>query len=164
MSGGSILAAHFAAFGDATLTRFEPDFLLVPFKEGRLIREALWPERLYRLTSPWFGRSQILAQRLDELFEGRTFGDVRRRPGAPELMITATDLTTGAPSISPRAIPANLFRPRCNAAVFRGGGLVGSTAGAVARNGAKQRQYLSAASPIFACQRAKFNHASCKAA
>ncbi|MBN0002229.1 patatin-like phospholipase family protein, partial [Pseudomonas aeruginosa] len=50
-----------------------------------------------RLTSPWFGRSQILAQRLDELFEGRTFGDVRRRPGAPELMITATDLTTGAP-------------------------------------------------------------------
>ncbi|MCV4184552.1 patatin-like phospholipase family protein, partial [Pseudomonas aeruginosa] len=28
---------------------------------------------------------------------GRTFGDVRRRPGAPELMITATDLTTGAP-------------------------------------------------------------------
>ncbi|MCV4071489.1 patatin-like phospholipase family protein [Pseudomonas aeruginosa] len=69
VSGGSILAAHFAAFGDATLTRFEPDFLLVPF-EGRLIREALWPERLYRLTSPWFGRSQILAQRLDELFEG----------------------------------------------------------------------------------------------
>ncbi|HAT3693223.1 TPA: hypothetical protein I8549_005802 [Serratia marcescens] len=48
VSGGSILAAHFAAFGDATLTRFEPDFLLVPF-EGRLIREALWPERLYRL-------------------------------------------------------------------------------------------------------------------
>lgn len=95
VSGGSILAAHFAAFGDATLTRFEPDFLLVPF-ESRLIREALWPERLYKLTSPWYGRSQILAQRFDELFEGRTFGDVRRRPGAPDLMITATDLTSGA--------------------------------------------------------------------
>ncbi|MDG0856895.1 patatin-like phospholipase family protein, partial [Roseateles puraquae] len=81
VSGGSILAAHYAAFGDATLTRFEPDFLLVPF-ESRLIREALWPERLYKLTSPWYGRSQILAQRFDELFEGRTFGDVRRRPGA----------------------------------------------------------------------------------
>lgn len=96
VSGGSILAAHYAAFGDATLTRFEPDFLLVPF-ESRLISEALWPERLYKLTSPWYGRSQVLAQRLDELFEGRTFGDVRRRPGAPDLMITATDLTTGAP-------------------------------------------------------------------
>lgn len=96
VSGGSILAAHFAAFGDATLTRFEPDFLLVPF-ESRLIREALWPHRLHKLTSPWYGRSQILAQRFDELFEGRTFADVRQRPGAPDLMITATDLTTGAP-------------------------------------------------------------------
>jgi NTE family protein len=96
VSGGSILAAHYAAFGDATLERFEPDFLLVPF-ESRLIREALWPERLYKLTSPWYGRSQILAQRLEELFEGRTFADVRKRPGAPDLMITATDLTTGAP-------------------------------------------------------------------
>lgn len=96
VSGGSILAAHYAAFGDETLDRFEPGFLLVPF-ESRLIREALWPERLYKLTSPWYGRSQILAQRLDELFEGRTFADVRRRPGAPDLMITATDLTTGAP-------------------------------------------------------------------
>lgn len=95
VSGGSILAAHYAAFGDATLERFEPDFLLVPF-ESRLIREALWPKRLFQLTSPWYGRSQILAQRFDELFEGRTFGDVRRRPGAPELMITATDLTSGA--------------------------------------------------------------------
>ena len=96
VSGGSILAAHYAAFGDATLERFEPDFLLVLF-ESRLIREALWPERLYKLSSPWYGRSQILAQRLDELFEGRTFADVRSRPGAPDLMITATDLTTGAP-------------------------------------------------------------------
>lgn len=96
VSGGSILAAHFAAFGDATLDRFEPDFLMVPF-ERRLIGEALWPKRLYRLTSPWYGRSQILAQRFDELFQGRTFGDVRRRPGAPELLITATDLTSGAP-------------------------------------------------------------------
>lgn len=96
VSGGSILAAHFAAFGNATLDRFEPDFLLVPF-ESRLIREALWPERLYRLTSPWYGRSQILAQRFDELFQGRTFADMRRRPGAPELLITATDLTSGAP-------------------------------------------------------------------
>jgi NTE family protein len=96
VSGGSILAAHFAAFGDATLERFEPDFLLVPF-ESRLVREAMWPERLYKLTSPWYGRTQILAQRFDELFEGRTFADVIKRPGAPELMITATDLTTGAP-------------------------------------------------------------------
>jgi NTE family protein len=96
VSGGSILAAHYAAFGDETLTRFEPDFLLVPFEAG-LIRQAFAPQRLYRLTSPWYGRSHILAQRLDELYLGRTFGDLQARPGAPELLVTATDLTTGAP-------------------------------------------------------------------
>ncbi|MFT7775560.1 patatin-like phospholipase family protein [Roseateles sp.] len=96
VSGGSILAAHYAAFGDETLTRFEPDFLLVPFEAG-LIKQAFAPQRLYRLTSPWYGRSHILAQRLDELYRGLSFGDLKRRPGAPELMVTATDLTTGAP-------------------------------------------------------------------
>lgn len=96
VSGGSILAAHYAAFGDETLTRFEPDFLFVPFEAG-LIKQAFAPQRLYRLTSPWYGRSHILAQRLDELYRGRTFGDLRARPGAPELLVTATDLTTGAP-------------------------------------------------------------------
>lgn len=96
VSGGSILAAHYAAFGDDTLVRFEPDFLLVPFEAG-LIKQAFAPQRLYRLTSPWFGRSHVLAQRLDELYRGSNFGDLKARPGAPELTVTATDLTTGAP-------------------------------------------------------------------
>lgn len=96
VSGGSILAAHFAAFGDATLERFEPDFLLTPF-ESRLIRDVFLPGELYTLTSPWYGRTQLLISRLDELYKGKTFDDARKRPGAPDLMITATDLTTGAP-------------------------------------------------------------------
>ncbi len=96
VSGGSILAAHFAAFGDETLSKFESDFLLQPF-EDRLLRQALWPTGLYRLTSPWYGRTHLLAERLDTLYQGMTFEDVRKRPNAPELIITATDLTTGAP-------------------------------------------------------------------
>jgi NTE family protein len=96
VSGGSILAAHYAAFGDETLTRFEPDFLMLPFEAG-LIRQAFAPTRLYHLTSSWYGRSHILAQRLDELYQGRTFADLRARPNAPDLMVTATDLTTGTP-------------------------------------------------------------------
>lgn len=56
VSGGSILAAHYAAFGDATLKRFEPEFLLTPF-ESRLIRDVFWPGELYTLTSPWYGRT-----------------------------------------------------------------------------------------------------------
>jgi NTE family protein len=39
----------------------------------------------------------VLEQRLDGVFRGATFGDVRRRRPWPHLLVTATDLTTGAP-------------------------------------------------------------------
>lgn len=96
VSGGSMLAAHYAAFGDESLSTFESEFLLKNF-EGSLIQLALSPRRLYRLTSPWYGRSHVLAEQLEELYRGRTFGDLRDRPRGPDLIVTATDLTTGAP-------------------------------------------------------------------
>lgn len=95
VSGGSVLAAHYAAFGDESLTRFESEFLLKDF-EGGLIQLALSPLRLYRLSSPWYGRSNVLAERLEALYRGRTFGDLLARPRGPDLLVTATDLTTGA--------------------------------------------------------------------
>ncbi|HKX41634.1 MAG TPA: patatin-like phospholipase family protein, partial [Burkholderiaceae bacterium] len=49
VSGGSILAAHYAMFGDETLTRFEPDFLLENF-DGDLIRRVLSPAYFHELT------------------------------------------------------------------------------------------------------------------
>ena len=94
VSGGSILAAHFAAFGDATLQNFERDFLSEDV-ENRLLRMALAPERLHRLSSPWFGRGHVLAEELETLFQGRSFGDAAARQGAPELLVTATDLRNG---------------------------------------------------------------------
>ena len=51
VSGGSILAAHYATFGDESLTRFESEFLLNDF-EGTLVQLALSPVRLFRLSSP----------------------------------------------------------------------------------------------------------------
>lgn len=96
VSGGSILATHYAAFGDETLTRFEPDFLLQNF-DGDLIRRVLSPSRVQELTSPWYGRSHVLEERLGQLYRGRTFGDLAARTNGPRLLITATDLTTGAP-------------------------------------------------------------------
>jgi NTE family protein len=96
VSGGSILAAHYAAFGDETLTRFEPEFLLNDF-EGSLVQLALSPVRLFRLSSPWYGRGNVLADRLDALYRGRTFGDLHARTRGPDLVVVATDLTTGAP-------------------------------------------------------------------
>lgn len=96
VSGGSILAAHYAAFGDETLSRFEPDFLLDNVQANLFLR-ALSPTWLVRLSSPWYGRSHVLAERLDRLYQGRRFGDLHARPNAPDLLVTATDLTTGAP-------------------------------------------------------------------
>jgi NTE family protein len=96
VSGGSVLASYYAAFGDETFERFERDFLLVNFQTG-LIRQATSPGTLYHLSSPWYGRSNVLAQRLEGVFRGETFGDVRKLRPWPHLLVTATDLTTGAP-------------------------------------------------------------------
>lgn len=95
VSGGSVLAAHYTAFGDETVETFERDFLAIDV-QGRLLRAALAPQQLLRLGSPWYGRGQVLAEELELLFRGRSLGDAADRPGAPELVITATDLRHGA--------------------------------------------------------------------
>ena len=59
VSGGSILAAYYAAFGAEKLPDFERDFLRQNFQNS-LILQALRPRSLYDLTSPWMwapGRS-----------------------------------------------------------------------------------------------------------
>ncbi|PTT41833.1 hypothetical protein DBR23_04850 [Acidovorax sp. HMWF018] len=96
VSGGSILATHYAMFGDETLTRFESDFLLDDF-DGGLIRRALSFSRFRDLASPWYGRSNVLEERLSALYRGKTFADLAARKSGPRLLVTATDLTTGAP-------------------------------------------------------------------
>lgn len=96
VSGGSILASYYAAFGDDVFTRFETDYLQVDFQD-RLLTQAIMPGTLWRLTSPWYGRGHVLADHLDHLYRGKRFGDVAARPGAPLLVVTATDLSTGAP-------------------------------------------------------------------
>jgi NTE family protein len=68
-----------------------------PIHSGGLVQLALSPLRLFRLSSPWYGRGHVLADRLDALYRGRTFGDLLARPRGPDLVVAATDLTTGAP-------------------------------------------------------------------
>lgn len=96
VSGGSVLASYYVAFGDETFARFEPDFLMQDFQAG-LIAKAFSPGSLYRISSPWYGRSNVLAEKLDKLYRGKTFADLQARRGGPRLLVTATDLTTGAP-------------------------------------------------------------------
>ncbi len=95
VSGGSIVAAYYAAFGAETFERFEADFLRKNFQDS-LISFALKPGNLIDLSSPWFGRTQLLAQRLDELYRGKTYADMWARPGRPRLLVSATDLSLGS--------------------------------------------------------------------
>lgn len=95
VSGGSIIAAYYAAFGAETFPAFEDQFLRMNFQDS-LVTNTFKPGSLYELTSPWFGRSNLLERRLNELFKGKTFGDLSERPGHPSLLISATDLSLGS--------------------------------------------------------------------
>jgi NTE family protein len=95
VSGGSIVATYYAAFGAENLERFESDFLRQNFQDS-LINFALKPGNLVNLSSPWFGRTQLLAQRLDELYQGKTYADMWARPGRPRLLVSSTDLSLGS--------------------------------------------------------------------
>ncbi|MBT9465609.1 patatin-like phospholipase family protein [Hydrogenophaga sp.] len=97
VSGGSILAGYYAAFGDDVFTSFERDFLLMNFQSNLIHDLLLTPRTAYELSSPWYGRSNVLARQLDTVFQGKTFGDLRAQSSRRRLLVTATDLTTGAP-------------------------------------------------------------------
>lgn len=94
VSGGSIIAAYYATYGAAGLAHFERDFLRQDFQQS-LINLALLPANMIELSSPWFGRTHLLARRLDALYGGKTFGDLEKRPRQPQLIVTATDLSRG---------------------------------------------------------------------
>lgn len=95
VSGGSILATYYAAFGSQTFPRFEEEFLRQDFQQS-LISNVLRPASLYELTSPWFGRGHLLARRLDALYQGKTFADLGPATGGPRLLVSATDLSLGS--------------------------------------------------------------------
>ncbi|MCZ2090153.1 MAG: patatin-like phospholipase family protein [Burkholderiales bacterium] len=94
VSGGSIVSAYYAAFGREGLSNFEPEFLRKNFQQG-LISLLTHPGSLHELSSPWFGRSNLLQRQLDVLYRGMTYADVEARPRHPQLIVTATDLTRG---------------------------------------------------------------------
>jgi NTE family protein len=95
VSGGSITAAYFAAFGDETFENFKPKFLNRDF-ESDLLSAAVDPANTFHLTSPWYGRGDLLADQFDRLlFHGVNYGQLLSRRPRPALIITATDLSLG---------------------------------------------------------------------
>ena len=91
VSGGSFTAAYFGLFGDRLFEDFEEAFLRRDV-EGRLIRGLLNP-------AEWFsqaGRTEMAVRYYEEVvFHGATFADLKKRQGAPLVLINASDLGYG---------------------------------------------------------------------
>ena len=93
VSGGSATAAYYALKGDRIFADFEQRFLNRDL-QGELVRGVLNPLNWSRLATPHFGRSDLVAELLDEaLFDGATYAQIPRR--RPFVTINATDMATG---------------------------------------------------------------------
>jgi NTE family protein len=94
VSGGSVVAAWFGLVGPARLDELKTDFLERDNMKT-LEWEAKDPLTLARLSLSSYTRIDALRDLLDrELFHGARFADLRR-PGAPLVVMNATDLESG---------------------------------------------------------------------
>ncbi|MDU8924924.1 patatin-like phospholipase family protein [Pasteurellaceae bacterium LIM206] len=95
VSGGSVLAGYFSLYGRETIPKFENNFLKKNF-QSEVIGQIFSVSNLPRLSSPQFGRGDLLQEQLDlSLYKGATFGDLTFRRKGPFAVISATDMSTG---------------------------------------------------------------------
>lgn len=93
VSGGSIIAAYYALNGSKTFPAFKQDYLYKDFQQS-LVSAILSPQNFAAAVSPTLGRGHVLAQKLDALYDGKTYEDLYRHPHA-DLIVLATDLSQG---------------------------------------------------------------------
>jgi NTE family protein len=94
VSGGSVIAAHFALYGPDGLERFGRDFL-VPDNMRTLGLDALNPITWTHLTITGSSRIDLIEELFDkQLFDHKTFVDLNQ-PGKPYLILNATDMASG---------------------------------------------------------------------
>jgi NTE family protein len=95
VSGGSFTALAYGLYGDKLFTDYEQRFLKRDV-QGEIVSRVISPANWGTLGSIGTGRSEVAAELYDEiLFNGATFGDLRRAKG-PMIMASATDISTGA--------------------------------------------------------------------
>lgn len=93
LSGGTFTAGYYALNGDQIFHDFEHRFLRKDWESELKSRILRSPSNWFRLWSPYFGRTHIMAELLDEaLFEGKTFSDLLQRRQRPYLLMHATDM------------------------------------------------------------------------
>ncbi len=95
VSGGSVLATYYSLHGRDTIPGFEQQFLKQNFQ--RLVAGQIFSiGNLPRLTSPEFGRGDLLQEQFENtLFGHATFGDLASRRKGPFAVVSATDMSIG---------------------------------------------------------------------
>jgi NTE family protein len=95
VSGGSFTALAYRLYGDKLFDEYEKRFLKRDV-QGEITGRTLNPANWAALSSTGWGRSELAANLYDEiLFDGATFGDLRRSNG-PLVAVSATDITSGS--------------------------------------------------------------------
>lgn len=95
VSGGSFTAAYYGLFGDRVFEDFEQRFLKKDIQSAISSSIFLNPGNWFRLSSPFFDRSDLAAEYFGEqVFDGKTFADMLRRRG-PMVIVNATDMSLG---------------------------------------------------------------------
>jgi len=95
VSGGSFTAAYYGLFGERIFEDYEGRFLKKNVQGDLKSSMFLNPVNWFRLSSPFFDRSDLAAEYYDKyVFDGKTFGDILRRKG-PMILINTTDMSLG---------------------------------------------------------------------
>lgn len=95
VSGGAFTAGYYALRGEQIFHDFEARFLRKNWERELKLRVLRSPRNWIRLWSPYFGRSHLLAEILNEaLFEDATYEDLLKRRQRPWLSIHASDMAT----------------------------------------------------------------------
>jgi NTE family protein len=95
LSGGTFTGAYYALFGERIFHDFEYRFLRKDWESELRSRIFRSPSNWLRLWSPYFGRTHIMAELLDEaLFDGKTYGDLLSQRTRPGILIHASDMAT----------------------------------------------------------------------
>ncbi|MGB5423369.1 MAG: patatin-like phospholipase family protein [Desulfobacterales bacterium] len=94
VSGGSFTSAYYGLRGDKIFEEFEERFLRKNI-EGALIWQVISPVNWIPQMSGKYGRGDVAAEYYGKhIFDEARFADLNR-PGAPAVVINATDLATG---------------------------------------------------------------------
>ena len=94
VSGGSLASAAYGLYGQEFFETF-PNQILHRDIQGYLIGKVLRIWNYPKLLSPYYGRSDLLAEEFDEYFKKKTFGDLLKKKERPFIVINSTDVTKG---------------------------------------------------------------------